>query len=222
MKKHLPWLLPILFLFLLAPFTPWLDLEISSFFYEPGKGFQVSSFNDLIFNWATVPAMIVGIASAITFCVSWYVPEWERLRRTSLYLALVMAVGAGLLVHVVLKDHWGRPRPRQVVEFGGTQAFRPFYEPNFFAQPEPSKSFTCGHCTMGFYFFALAIAGKRLGLKEMTKWGWILAIALGALLSYVRIAQGGHFFTDVLFSALIMWLAAYVLNIWIPEYERVK
>ncbi len=220
MSKQWPWLLPIIFVILIAPFTPWLDLTISSWFYTPSKGFQINKFNSFIYNWATMPAMIVGIASAIAWCVSWYIPEWKKWRRTSLYLALVMLVGAELIVHVVLKDHWGRPRPVQVIQFGGAQEFRPFYKPNFFEQPEPSKGFTCGHCTMGFYFFALALAGQKLKNWEMEKWGWILTIVLGGLLSYVRIAQGGHFFSDILFSALIMWLVAYWLNRWIPEYER--
>ena len=42
--------------------------------------------------------------------------------------------------------------------------------------------------------------------------GWGLAIVLGLLLGYTRIAQGGHFFTDVLFTALIMWYAALIFD----------
>ena len=77
-----------------------------------------------------------------------------------------MVVGAGFIVHTALKDHWGRPRPKQIIAFGGEQTFRPFYSPNFFHQPEPSKSFPCGHCTMGFYFFAVAFALRRSGYRR--------------------------------------------------------
>ena len=53
-----------------------------------------------------------------------------------------MIVGAWLIIDFALKDHWGRPRPRQVKEFGGMQEFRPYYgKPNFFHQPEPQNLF---------------------------------------------------------------------------------
>ena len=51
-----------------------------------------------------------------------------------------MAIGVGLFTHILLKDHWGRPRPKQVTQFGGTQEFHPFYKPNFFDQPQPSRA----------------------------------------------------------------------------------
>lgn len=130
-------------------------------------------------------------------------------RKPSLLLVFTLSIGAGIIVHAILKDHWGRPRPRQAIEFNGQQEFRPFWKPNFFSQPEPSKSFPCGHCTMGFAFFAFYFLGKRLNKPWVSIIGLSLAFFLGTTLGAVRILQGGHFFSDVLISALILWFTAY-------------
>ena len=43
--------------------------------------------------------------------------------RAVLFLMATLALGPGLLVNVILKDHWGRPRPIDVTQFGGEQHF---------------------------------------------------------------------------------------------------
>jgi len=65
---------------------------------------------------------------------------------------------------------------------------------------------------MGFAFFAFYFLGKRLNKKWMSVLGVVLALALGVGLGITRIAQGGHFFSDVLATALIMWLTAFAFD----------
>ena len=134
------------------------------------------------------------------------------MRTHALALVLTIILGAGFITHTLLKDHWGRPRPKQVTEFGGSQPFRPFYSPNFFHQPHPSKSFPCGHCTMGFYFFALALVLKRLGYRKGYYFTFAFALVFGITLGISRMAQGGHFLSDVLAAGLIMWITAYLCD----------
>lgn len=220
-KKNAGWLLPIIAILILAPFTPVIDLAISHYFYTADKGFATYSFYDFLYHYGTLPAEIVVGLATIALILS-YNNRFKTWRRPAACLVLTMAIGAGLIVHAILKDHWGRPRPKQTTEFGGTQAFRPFYQPNIFNQPEPSRSFSCGHCTMGFYFFALALVGRRLHSKTLFLSSLILAIVLGTLLSLMRIAQGGHFFSDTLITALVMWLTAYACDRWLysGEYDE--
>lgn len=220
MNKHLGWILPIAAMAILAPFSPWLDLAISHYFYDPHHTFETSSWHAFIYDYGTIPAIVTGVIGVILFFCSLYIPEWQKWRKSGLILMLTTLIGSFLVVNVILKDHWGRPRPKQVIEFGGAQTFRPFYKPNFFNQPEPSKSFPCGHCAQGFYFFAIILVGKRLKSLATFLIGLSLTIVLGLLLSWTRIAQGGHFFSDVLMSALIMWLTAYSLHLGLPEHER--
>jgi membrane-associated PAP2 superfamily phosphatase len=211
-NKNMLWLLPILFLIMITPFTPWLDMTITGLFYHAEnpllERFSFGPFFDFAFNYLVIPAWVVFILSALFLVLSYVSKKFKSWQSPCLVLLLTFIVGAGFFTHLMLKDHWGRPRPKQVSEFGGIQEFRPYYSPNFFNQPEPSKSFPCGHCTMGFYFFALALIGKRLNKKWMIYAGYSLAIGLGTLLGSVRIMQGGHFFSDVLFSACLMWLTA--------------
>lgn len=206
-KRHLYWLLPIALLILISPFTPALDLAMARYFYAHGQ-FVSTPFEDFIFSYAVYPAFGVGFLALGIWPLSYFIPSWRRWSAPCAVLVLSMALGAGFIAHTLLKDRWGRPRPRQVVEFGGVQPFRPYYEPNFFHQPEPSKSFPCGHCTMGFYFFALALVCQRQGLRWGAWLSYFLALFLGIVLGVTRMAQGGHFFSDVLVSAILMWLIA--------------
>lgn len=203
-------LIPI---FLIALYTPWaadFDLYLSHLFFHNGH-FVHNPFVEAIFKYGFYPAWIlVGIMSGLLI-FSFLIPQKKNVRKAALYLLLTLAIGAGLMVHVILKDHWGRPRPRQVIEFGGNQPFRAYYQPHFSLKKEAAKSFPCGHCSTGFYFFSLALLGYYYKRKDLYWIGMGLAFGLGILLGYARIAQGGHFFSDVVFAALIMWLVSLFL-----------
>lgn len=206
--KHWRWLAPLLLLLIYAPWSGALDLKISQFFYHPHEvgdnRFVSTSFVWFLFDWGPAPAWIASLLCITVLLLSLVIPSLVPWRKAATIPLLVFALGSGLIIHAVFKDHWGRPRPRQVVQFGGEQQFRPFYEPEF-RNPTPSKSFSCGHCSTGFFFFAFALIGQRMRKRWMEWGGYFLAFLLGGLLSYSRVAQGAHFFSDVLLSGLIMW-----------------
>lgn len=214
LKTYAQWVLPII-MAVLTPFTPYLDISIAQYFYHLGSSYSshfiTNEYNQLIYHYGVVPAEIVSVLSFIALVMSYLSKKWKKWRSPALLLVLTMAIGSGLITHVILKDHWGRPRPRQVIEFGGSQSFHPYYIPDFF-NTNPSKSFPCGHCTMGFFFFALALAGKRLGSKSLCYIGYSLAFILGILLSITRMSQGGHFLSDTLWGGLIMWYTALICD----------
>jgi len=200
--------IPIFLWIAFTPWSAWLDLQISQSFFENGS-FISHPFWDWLYLYGLWPGwMMMGIAlMGLLFSFSKSYLSW---RKPCLYLVLTFVIGSGLIIHAGFKDHWGRPRPRQVVEFGGLQSFRSYYQPNI-SQPEPSKSFACGHASLGFYFFSLALLGMIYQSRILYWAGWGLAWGLGGLLSIARIAQGGHFLSDTLASALIMWLTAWGL-----------
>lgn len=75
--------------------------------------------------------------------------EREALRRNCIFLIFSVVIGPGLLVNAIFKDHWDRPRPRDVVEFGGAL--------HYTAPPwrgDGGSSFPCGHCSVGFSYAA--------------------------------------------------------------------
>lgn len=211
--KNAQWWGPLFFFILMAPFTPFLDLAISNYFYHPETHrFSHNVFFVFLYEYGPLPAILTASVASLIFLFSYCCLSLKKLREASLILCLTMVLGSGVVVHSLLKENWGRPRPKQIVQFGGTEAFLPFYKPNFHQLGVIGKSFSCGHCSTGFYFFALAILGIRLKKRSLFYWGMSLSLFLGVALSLTRIAQGGHFFSDTLVSGLIMWYTALVLN----------
>jgi lipid A 4'-phosphatase len=116
-----------------------------------------------------------------------------------LFLLLCVSLGPGLVANAVFKNEWGRPRPSQTTLFGGTQSF---VLPLARSQECPTNcSFISGEASSVFAA-ALAVAmllGRRRG-------GFLLALVPGALDGLVRIGQGAHFASDVVFAAAFMGL----------------
>jgi lipid A 4'-phosphatase len=49
--------------------------------------------------------------------------------RAALFLLVTLVVGPGLFVNVLTKEHWGRPRPIDIPEFGGDEPFVAWWDP---------------------------------------------------------------------------------------------
>jgi lipid A 4'-phosphatase len=198
----------ILFFFIFAPFSQQIDLYVSGLFYSPENGFVDSLFFRILFNYGEMFGIATGALAFFVFCLSFL---WKRLikwRKGTLTMVLTLVLGAGIITNLGFKGHWGRPRPKQVVEFGGKHAYRPFWRPDFQKKNEPKKSFPSGHVAMGFYFLSLCLVGKRYSSKKIYLVGIFLSAFLGGGLMVGRVVQGGHFVSDVLAASLIMWYVA--------------
>lgn len=208
------WGVPLLVFLLIAPFTPWIDLQVADFFYGEEGFIKQSdshhSFFSLLYKYGNLPGQILSLLAVALFAGSFFFPAWKKWRRGALVVALTAFIGAGILVSGVFKEVWGRARPRQIERFGGIEPFRPFYSPIFSTGGSPYKSFPSGHATMGFLFLSLAFVGAREKSRFLYVMGIVLGLGGGVLLSYVRMAQGGHFFSDILAAGLLMWLVALV------------
>ncbi|MFZ4765162.1 MAG: phosphatase PAP2 family protein [Roseimicrobium sp.] len=181
------------------------DLALQRAAFVPGEGWAYGEgwFWKMLYHVGTFPALfavLVGLA-ALWSPLAKFLPqrEWSG----AVYMLLVVALGAGLVANATLKDHWGRPRPRDLAEFGGE--FR--YEPPLKWDPSSTgKSFPCGHATMGFFFFAHFFMN---GGRRRRAWAWFaLAVSLGLLIGLARALQGAHFLTDTWWAAAVMWLTS--------------
>ena len=119
------------------------------------------------------------------------------------YLFLVLILGAGLIVNVALKDNFGRARPRDVEEFGGSKRFTPAFVVS--RECDTNCSFSSGEGAGAFFSLALvmALSRKRALL--------VAGIGLGSLVSVSRVASGAHFFSDTVVSFFVMLIVADVL-----------
>ncbi len=119
-----------------------------------------------------------------------------------LYLILCFSVGPGLVTNVLLKDQWGRARPAQVTEFGGTKRFTPPLIPS--DQCSRNCSFVNGEAASMFtVFYAAALIAPAWSATLMIG-GTLVGLAAGL----VRMTQGGHFFSDIVFAGVFMALVA--------------
>jgi lipid A 4'-phosphatase len=136
---------------------------------------------------------------------------WPRRRmlieaRAALFLIATLALGPGVLTNLVLKDHWGRPRPIDVRQFGGEYRFMPWWDPRG-ACPN-NCSFVAGEPSGAFWTLApAALAGPEL---QPIAYG--AALAFGAGLGALRIAAGAHFFSDVVFAGVFMYLLVWLIH----------
>jgi lipid A 4'-phosphatase len=123
------------------------------------------------------------------------------------FLAAMLAIGPGLVANVILKDNWGRARPRQVVEFGGTKQFTPPLVPA--RECARNCSFVSGEASSAYApFFAAALLLPQFRLALIAG-GTLSGLAAGL----IRMSQGGHFLSDVLFAGIFMALTASALHI---------
>ncbi|MDZ7340710.1 MAG: phosphatase PAP2 family protein [candidate division KSB1 bacterium] len=223
-KKYIILFLEILSLAILTLLISYfdLDIKIQRLFYRGDSTsvwFQKDNpFWRFGYHYGTLPAILLAFAAVVGLVLSWIKPRLKSWRRYFLLIILTLIIGPGLLVNAIFKDHWGRPRPRQVQEFGGKWEFKEVWEPG---TPGKGKSFPCGHCSMGFFFITL-----YYGWKRKRRWlaysSLIFSIAMGLFIGFARISQGGHFFSDVIWSAGLTYLTATVLYYFIlkiPEHE---
>jgi len=183
--------------------VPGLDLWASGLLYRPEDGFFLGRTWPLRALYAAVPlvtdAVIVGGLGLLLCTLYRRGPIWGVDRKVAAFLLLSLAIGPGLLVNAVLKDHWGRARPSQVVEFGGTRAFTPAPLPA--DQCARNCSFPAGHPAIGFYFVSAALLVPSPRRRRIAV---AAAVAAGSVLGIARMAQGGHFLSDVVFSGLLV------------------
>jgi lipid A 4'-phosphatase len=161
-----------------------------------------------LYQYGEYPALLMALAAFSVLCSSVWRRAWANYRRPCLVVILSVALGPGVLVNGLLKPYWGRPRPRHIVQFGGTQEFRPWWRPS---GPESGKSFPSGHAAMGYVLIsgATLVTCRRFWLR---RWAVASALAYGTLMGLTRIVQGGHFLSDVACSGLLVTLLVIVLR----------
>jgi membrane-associated phospholipid phosphatase len=126
--------------------------------------------------------------------------------RSVMFLALGLALGPGLLVNVILKDNWHRPRPVQVAQFGGALDFRPWHRTD--GACAKNCSFVSGETAGAFWLVAPAsLAPPGLRLPAVA-----LALGVGLTTGVLRVAFGGHFPSDVLFAGLFTLILVALLR----------
>lgn len=186
---------------------PELDLAVAALFAAPEGGFAArgAPWEQLVYG--SIDKALIGIG--IGLIAAW---AWSRSRRQTsprvtgrrlAFLLLLLALVPGLVVNQVLKEHWGRARPVQLEQFGGSKQFTPA----FVLSDQGGGSFSSGHVAAAAWLVAVAavLSGARSGWT-LAAVGYLLATALA------RMAAGGHFLSDAVTSILLVWLGYLLLR----------
>ncbi len=198
-----------------------LDLWFSGLFYktttEVGGGFYLKDHFLMvtIYHGTQYLAVIITLGLGGAFFASWF-PDFSKLRsqrRRIGYLLLVLILGPGLIVHSVFKDHWGRARPNQIQYFGGSQQFTTALTPT--NQCGKNCSYVSGHAAVGYYLATFCFVMTRYRRQILQ-----IGLTVGSLIGLVRIIQGGHFLSDIVFAFFIVYSVAWFLNkLMIPDRD---
>ena len=112
-----------------------LDLVIAKCFYDPSipLGFKKAAYPWWIFyKVGQAPAITSVVMAGTIFVLGFLKKALKKYRVMCLFVILLMIIGPGIIVNSILKDHWGRPRPVQCVEFYGKYQFEKVWAPGFY------------------------------------------------------------------------------------------
>jgi lipid A 4'-phosphatase len=202
---------------LVSVFAPDLDVEIANRLFDPvANGFPAASQQTLVWlrdqGYVIVAALFGCIICALV--VKLVAPQRPLLvpARAIIFLAVTMAIGPGLMVNAIFKPHGGRPRPVEIRQFGGQQSFVPWW--SFEGGCHNNCSFVSGETSTAAWLFAPAILVPAPWRAVAIAGAALFTASVGAL----RMAYGGHFFSDVVFATLmtclVIWLAHGLIFRW--------
>ena len=195
---------------LLFGIYPELDLKLAALFYDaaaksfPLKLNAVAAFARDGAMWIAWGLALPAIAALVIKLVR---PDRPLLisGRAIIFLLLTLTLSAGILTNLTFKSYWGRPRPVVVTQFNGSDQFVPWWDPR--GACGRNCSFFSGEGATAFWTYAPA----ALTPPAWRPLAYAAATLFGGTTSALRMAFGGHFFTDVaaagLVTFLVIWLA---------------
>ena len=188
---------------------PGVDPWFSELFHRSRGGFWLRR-NDLLGLFRqTNDVLIVVIVVALIASVAVKIARPDRPSpvppNVTVFLLSTLVLGPLLLVNVVLKEHWGRPRPIQVDLFGGDAPYVEVWRITDWCAG--NCSFVSGEASSAIWLVAVALVLPRAIRIPAV----VVAAVYALLLSLNRIAFGGHFLSDVLISFALTLLVIAVV-----------
>lgn len=189
-----------------------IDRWVAGLFFSPETWFLGNHEPFPTLRYATTIAAW-GIGAFVLAGLIWSTvlarPFFGLSRGATLYIAAAFVLGPGLLANGIFKEHWDRARPSQTEQFGGQKRFTP---PLVIAdQCRTNCSFVSGEAALGFTFMTFGFVARTPARRRA---GFAAGIGLGGLFGLLRIAEGGHFLSDVYFAGLFMALVSWALHRW--------
>lgn len=209
------------FIGLLFGAYPEFDLKLASLFYDPAMKTFPLKFNTLA-ELARDAAMWIAWGLALPALVALIVklvrPDRKLLisGRAVVFLLVTLILSAGILTNLTFKTYWGRPRPVLVTEFNGDLPFVAWWDPR--GRCGHNCSFFSGEGATAFWTYAPA----ALTPPAWRPLAYAAATVFGVVTSVLRMAFGGHFFTDVATAGLVTFLVIWLAYGYIYRWARTR
>jgi len=206
---------------LLFGIFPEFDLKLAALFYDsasasfPLKQDGLAGFARDAAMWIAwalaLPALIAIVGKLVRPDRPMLVPG-----RTAVFLVVTILLSAVVLTNLTFKSHWGRPRPVVVTEFNGPWHFVPWWDPR--GECGRNCSFFSGEGATAFWTYAPA----ALTPPTWRPLAYVAATLFGVTTSVLRMAFGGHFFTDVAAAGLVSFLVIWLCYAWIYRWPSTR
>ena len=209
---------------LLFGIYPELDLKLAALFYDAAsKSFplKLNTLAALARDAAMWIAWALAAPAIIALLLKLMRPDRPLLMsgRAIIFLLVTLVLSAGVLTNLTFKSYWGRPRPVVVTQFNGPDQFVPWWDPR--GSCGRNCSFFSGEGATAFWTYAPA----ALTPPAWRPLAYAAATLFGVTTSLLRMAFGGHFFTDVaaagLVTFLVIWFAYACIYRW-PSTQAVR
>ncbi|MBO3277655.1 phosphatase PAP2 family protein [Pseudomonas sp. Milli4] len=195
-----------------------LDLALANWMYQPGSGFigRHSWFlENVLHDRAKQLIILLGVLALAASLAGVIHKPWRHLSRPLGYLVLSMGIAASVVTP--LKVLTAVQCPWDLAQFGGKETYSSLLSPRP-PTDHPGRCWPGGHASSGFVLFALyfALRDRKPKLARQAFW---LAFGLGCLFSLSRMAQGAHFLSHNVWTALLDWvicLGLYALLLYRP------
>jgi membrane-associated PAP2 superfamily phosphatase len=190
---------------------PQLDIAIArTFFDEPHRVFPMQ-YSMLARNLRDLFTYIVAAIVApavVALALKVLLPRRPMLiaARAAVFLVVTLALAPGLMANILLKDHWSRPRPAEIVEFNGPEKFVPWWDPR--GTCDKNCSFVAGEGAAGFW----TLAPAALAPPALRLFAYGAALLFGAAAGLLRMSGGAHFVSDVAFSGVFTFLIIWIVH----------
>ncbi len=206
---------------LLFGLYPELDLKVAALFYDT----TTKTFPLKASTWAAIArdgamwiawAFVLPALGALIVKLIRPVKPLMMSGRTMLFLLATIFLSAIVLSNIVFKSHWGRPRPVVVTQFNGTLEFKPWWDPR--GACPTNCSFFSGEGATAFWTYAPA----ALAPPQWRPLAYVGATAFGVVTGGLRMAFGGHFLTDVVFSGIVAFLVVWLFYALIYRWPKTR
>jgi membrane-associated PAP2 superfamily phosphatase len=196
---------------LICAVDPQLDLDLAAIGFDSSRHMFVVNAQPWVQYIRQAARIVITLLAlpaftAIAFKLIW--PQRPMLiqARAAFFLIATLALGPGLITNLILKDHLGRPRPIDVQQFGGDDHFEPWWDPR--GNCSNNCSFVAGEPSGAFW----TLAPAALAPPPLQAVAYGAALTFGIALGAFRMAAGAHFFSDVVFSGVLMYVLIWAMH----------